>query len=136
MPYKDPVKARQYQRDYQRRKRRGLTKSEKTNLVREIQDKTIVELWQLHRDIAKDLEKNGLDAKVVSKNRALLDCIRVGIKLYETFELVDRIVVLEGEQSRRPIWINGINNFPSPEIRRQLGEDDNKLEHYHDAGFT
>ena len=99
MPFKDNDKAREYQREYQRKRRSecrvGLTGSSKTLQLETLDDLRLV----FERITLEILNADGLDLGV--KGRILGQLLTVGIKLIEGTDLEHRITELEKRAEQR-----------------------------------
>lgn len=97
MPFKDKDKAREYQREYQRRRRSrvGLTDPSKT-----LQLETLDDLRLVFERIASEV-LNAEDLDLGVKGRVLGQLLAVGIKLVEGTDLERRIEALESAKQER-----------------------------------
>jgi hypothetical protein len=97
MPFKDKDKAREYQREYQRRRRSrvGLTDPSKTLQLETLDDLRLV----FERITSEVLNAEDLDLGV--KGRIIGQLLAVGIKLIEGSDLERRITALESAKQER-----------------------------------
>jgi hypothetical protein len=98
-PYKDPAKKREWERNYRRLQRAGMTKSN-TDLPR-----TLIKYPQVRIETARDYlhvlnamideVRNAPDATIVERARAIGYLIGVGLKALEIGSFEDRLVQIE-----------------------------------------
>jgi hypothetical protein len=98
-PYKDPVKKREWERNYRRLQRAGMTKSN-TDLSR-----TLIKYPEVRIETARDYihvinamideVRNASDATIVERARAIGYLIGVGLKALEIGCFEDRLTQIE-----------------------------------------
>jgi hypothetical protein len=98
-PYKDPAKKREWERNYRRLQRAGMTKSN-TNLPR-----TLIKYPEVRIETARDYlhiinamideVRNTPDATIVERARAIGYLIGVGLKALEIGSFEDRLAQIE-----------------------------------------
>jgi ABC-type amino acid transport substrate-binding protein len=92
MPYKDPERKRQYQREYNRKRRGGLSKNAAS---RETCIKTAEDLRLLLEDVVETVRKLRDELELDAWARILLKAIDVGIKIIEVTDIEQRLTALE-----------------------------------------
>lgn len=90
MSFKDPVKRREYQREYNKRRRGGLSKNLATHLIRL---ETAYDLRVLLEEVITEVRASDLNTE--PKARILLEAVKTGIKIIEVTNLETRLRALE-----------------------------------------
>ncbi len=91
-PYKDPNEAREYQRNYQRKRRAGSNPSVKT-LTRQTLA-TVEDLRVVFERITNEV-LNDADLDLGIKARVIAQLLKVGVDLIENGSLEQRVIELE-----------------------------------------
>lgn len=94
MPYADLEKRREYHRDYQRRRRTGLTGSQTSNLDGPVRIKTAKDVLMLLEETINQVREAKVDALV--RARCLGFLASISLKAVETADIEGRVKALEG----------------------------------------
>jgi hypothetical protein len=99
MPYKNPEKQRQYQREYNKKRRGGLIKKTATHKTRVM---TAEDLRVLLEEVVETVRQARDDLELEAWARILLKGIEVGIKIVEVTDIDRRLTALE-ERAHEPL---------------------------------
>ena len=92
MPFKDPVKRREYQRNYNNKRRGGLPKNLVTRTTR---IETAHDVSDLPNRVVDTIEMEGDALELEAWGRILLRAVDVGLKIVEVTDIEKRLIALE-----------------------------------------
>jgi hypothetical protein len=99
MPYKNPEKAREYHRDYQRMRRTGLTPGQTSNLEGPARIQTAQDVLALLEETINEVRE--VDADPLVKARCIGYLAGVTLRAVETADLSARVDALEEQLKSR-----------------------------------
>lgn len=104
MPYKDPVKRKQYARSYGRMRRAGLTKNKTCGSLELIKDKplrlaSVKDYLELINDVIADIRSDPQSSRI-QQARTVGYLVNIALKALELGAIEERIEQLEATVSR------------------------------------
>ncbi len=93
MPFKDPVKQKEYQREWQRAKRAGEPTKVQSSTLSSTDIQTAQDMLNILTEMLGQLLKANAD--LFLKARTIAYCISVGLRAVETAEIEARLTELE-----------------------------------------